>query len=87
MNVVFSYHSENYEKKDKSFRLDKYTTDKNELLSPILKFLNDSIIASRRKIRLLGVRCTQIIKAEDWKRKSLQSYFAREKIKTNYVGD
>ena len=29
INVVLSYHLENYEKKDKSFKLEKYTTEKN----------------------------------------------------------
>ena len=87
INVVLSYQLENYDKKDKSFKLEKYTTESTEFISPLLKYLRENILLPKKKIRLLGARCSQIIKADEWKRKSLQNYFAREKIKTSYEGD
>lgn len=75
LNAVFSYQDENYEKKDKTFNLDGYSKDK-DVFSKTTKNYLLSVIA-KKKIRLIGVRCSQLMKIEEWKKKSLQNYFAK----------
>jgi len=42
-NVVFSYQNEMYSKKDKTFQLNKYTSNKADLAEHILPYLNNFI--------------------------------------------
>ena len=60
MNVVLTYKNYSFEKKDKTFNLVKYTDQKEPLFDAVINFLKSLKI----KIRLLGIKCTNLIKVE-----------------------
>lgn len=61
-NAVFSYQDESYEKKDKIFNLDGFCKEKEVLVKTVFDKLI-SVIKSK-KIRLLGIRCTHLMKID-----------------------
>jgi nucleotidyltransferase/DNA polymerase involved in DNA repair len=59
INVVMSYQTHNFEKRDKTFNLLKYTDKSDELYEPLITFLK----SIKTKLRLLGVKCTSLLKS------------------------
>ncbi len=76
-NVVLTYQNEMYSKKDKTFNISKYTSSKSELVERILPYLQEYLEERNEKVRLLGVRCTSILKVEDLKKIQLDKYLCK----------
>lgn len=58
INVVFTFQTHNFEKRDKTFNLLKYTDKAAELFEPLIGHLK----GLKSKVRLLGVKCSSLIK-------------------------
>lgn len=48
-------------------------------MNATIKYMVDKIITPSLKIRLLGIKCTNLMKLDEWKRKTLQAYFLKPK--------
>jgi hypothetical protein len=66
-----------YSKKDKTFNLNKYTSSKADLVEPILPYLEEYLDERKEKVRLVGVRCTSILKVEELKKNQLDKYLMK----------
>ena len=75
MNVVLTYKNYSFEKKDKTFNLVKYTDQKEPLFDAVINFMKSLNI----KIRLLGIKCTNLIKVEQFKKQQLFNYLGNPK--------
>lgn len=71
--VTLSFQTQNFEKHDKSITLDTYICEKKDLLDTATKMLNKEVKYGT-KLRLLGVRCTHLLNAEDNKKNTLHAY-------------
>ena len=70
-NVVFSYQTEAFGRKDKSFRLERYTADKAVMVEQVLTYVRE--LAGQR-IRLIGLRCSSIIRADELRKMQIDKY-------------
>lgn len=61
INVILGYQSDKYEKKDKTFKLPKYTASKELFYEATNKFLRANL---HQRFRLLGIRCNALLKEE-----------------------
>ena len=75
MNVVFTYQTNSFERRDKTFNLLKYTDKQEPLFDATIDFLK----SIKSKIRLLGVKCNHMIKIEDFKKQQLFNYLGNQK--------
>lgn len=75
INVVLSYQTHNFEKRDKTFNLAKYTEKQEPLFEATIAFLR----SNKFKLRLLGVRCTSLLRIEDYKKQQLINYLNNPK--------
>ena len=75
MNVIFTYQTNNFERRDKTFNLLKYTDKQEPLFEATINFLK----SIKSKMRLLGVKCNNLIKIEDFKKQQLFSYLGNPK--------
>lgn len=60
--ITISYQTHTFQKHDKSFSLDHYTNKKKDIWDIVEKVSKD--IKYGTKLRLLGVRCTNLIPEE-----------------------
>lgn len=74
-NVVFSYQTNSFEKRDKTFNLPKYTDQHSALFQTTGAFLK----SNKFKLRLLGVRCSSLMRVEDYKKQQLVNYLSNPK--------
>lgn len=75
INVVMSYQTHNFEKRDKTFNLLKYTDKGEDLFDSLIAFLK----SIKSKLRLLGVKCSALMKSEDYRKQQLISFLNNPK--------
>jgi len=75
INVVLSFQTHSFEKRDKTFNLLKYTDKDLDLFDPLIQYLK----ANKNKYRLLGVKCSSLIKTEDFRKQQLLNYLNNPK--------
>jgi hypothetical protein len=75
INVVLSFQTHSFEKRDKTFNLLKYTDKDSDLFEPLTQYLK----ANKNKYRLLGVKCNSLIKTEDFRKQQLMNYLNNPK--------
>ena len=73
--MVFSYQTNSFEKRDKTFNLHKYTDKHEHLFEALVAYMKDL----KAKLRLLGVKCTNLIKLEDYRKQQLFNYLGNPK--------
>lgn len=73
--ITVSYQSHTFQKHDKSHTIDKYTNKKKDLWDVVEKVIKE--IKYGTKLRLLGVRCTNLMSEEDFKKNTLEAYFKK----------
>lgn len=61
--------------------LDKFSSKKQDFLNATLNYLRGHVIECGKKIRLLGVRGSNLMRIEEWKRKNIQSFFSKQRQK------
>ena len=66
-----SYQSESYERKDKTFKLPKYTSSKEAFYEATINFFKANM---HERYRLLGIRCSALMREEDVKKQSIVNF-------------
>ena len=74
--ITLSFQTQNFERRDKSQTLDTYVSEKKELLDIVTKLLNKEVKYGT-KLRLLGVRCTNLLGVDENKKNTLHAYFSK----------
>ena len=74
--VTLSFQTQNFEKRNKSQTMDNYICEKKNINDVVVRLLRKEV-RNGTKLRLLGVRCTNLLNAEENKNNTLHAYFNR----------
>ena len=72
---MFTYQTNSFERRDKTFNLPKYTDKPEPLFDAAIGFMK----SLKCKIRLLGIKCNHLIKIEEFKKQQLFNYLNNPK--------